>query len=122
MDGIEENHAIGLTTAKTWKTTLITKQITKGTIRASRVESTFFDLFEEAVINSLLDKSRTRTIATIAPPMPKLIAVVIATALVADVVSAATSKSCPYQQVGNLGIKLFWGYYEKRMCFIKHIL
>jgi hypothetical protein len=114
MDGIEENHAIGLTTAKTWKTTLITKQITKGTIRASRVDSTFFDFFEEAVINSLLDKSRTRTIATIAPPMPKLIAVVIATALIAEAVNV-TSNSCPYQQVGNLGIKLFWGNYEKRI-------
>jgi len=77
----------------------MTNASTKGTIKASRAVITLFERFDEAVISSRLERSMTRRTATKAPPMPKVIPVVMATALVAaavvDAVEIAASSGIP---------------------------
>ena len=63
----------------------------------------FFDLFDEAVISSLEDNRRIRRMATNAPPIPMLMAVVMVTALVAAAVVAVVvmaDVSIPYPLAG----------------------
>jgi hypothetical protein len=57
-----------------------------GTISEFIEVSIFLDVFEEAVISSLDDNKMINNTATNAPPIPMLIADVIATALVAAAV------------------------------------
>jgi hypothetical protein len=83
----------------TWKTTDITNAMINGTINASNAVMTLFERLDEAVMSSLLDRRRTSRTATKAPPIPRVIPVVMVTALVVaaavEVIPARSGNSCP---------------------------
>jgi amino acid permease len=80
---------MGLITAMIWNATERTNTTNNGMIKEFIDVMIFFDLFEDAVMNSLEDNIRIRRMATNTPPIPILIAVVMVTALVAAAVAVA---------------------------------
>lgn len=73
----------------TLKATVRANTTIKGTITESSDERIFLDVFEEAVISSLDERSMMRRMAIRAPPIPTLRAVVMDIALETAVVLEA---------------------------------
>lgn len=77
------------TISSTWKTMVREKTTRSGTMAASKVARTFFELLLEAEMSSREESSMISKIAIRAPPTPMPVAVVREIALlVADVVAA----------------------------------